>query len=758
MSSSGTLAEFLIKLGFKVDESSEKSVVASANSLKSTLTKALGAIGVTLSIAGIANFTSDSIEAASTAEQMQQKFDAVFTGIEDSADEWAGNLANSIGRSKNDIKTYMADIQNLLVGMGMEREAGAELTEQMVEAAINIASFNNIEDETAVNAMSKALMGETESAKTLGAVLNDNTIATAMNTLGITESFDALDEATKMQVRYQAIVNQSADALRTEDGVVGDAALSMDSYESKLRSFSAVLEDVKINVGTYLLPYATKLLSAVSNIMQEIRDFTEELTDANNAAFSLDGIVEGLTSALSALWTTIRNVASFIGSIVNRLGGLNNAIKLVGMTLAALAAYKAFSSMSTSVSGLISLVGKLNLKLLAIVAVIVAILLVIDDIRAFMNGEDSLIGSMIESNGGDADTLRDTLTSAFDNIKEAIDNIKQAFEDMAPSLEQAWSVISPILSTIAEISFAAVIATVTGLASALGPLINLFTDLVTLVTDFFSGDWDSLAEDFENIWDDLVDTVTGFVDGIFTTLNEMLGINLPTDMKTWATDMVDNFISGITGFLDKVKEVVSPVTDWIAGVLGHSTPKEGPLAGDDEWGTDFMQNFTTGIEGEESALQTVVNGAADILAGIGSGFVSGVNGIIGGITGNSIDVSEESESAVTVTSDSSASILQSIQETIETGLDLTLAQIDSAVTKLSKLTTTGNALLSAMSGTVTPPVEDITNTYYNVTQNISYSNTFNGDTTSNQTKAASKMKEAATDTTTYLANALAFGR
>ena len=43
----------------------------------------------------------------------------------------------------------------------------------MTSLALDIASFANQDEDVAVNAMTKAVMGESEAAKTLGAVLND---------------------------------------------------------------------------------------------------------------------------------------------------------------------------------------------------------------------------------------------------------------------------------------------------------------------------------------------------------------------------------------------------------------------------------------------------------------------------------------------------------------------------------------------------------------------------------------------------------
>lgn len=59
----------------------------------------------------------------------------------------------------------------------MTRQAGAEMAEQMTSLALDLASFGNMDETASVNAMTKAVMGESEAAKTLGAVLNDSTRA-----------------------------------------------------------------------------------------------------------------------------------------------------------------------------------------------------------------------------------------------------------------------------------------------------------------------------------------------------------------------------------------------------------------------------------------------------------------------------------------------------------------------------------------------------------------------------------------------------
>lgn len=69
---------------------------------------------------------------------MQNKFDVVFGETSDEVNQWAQDYSDAIGRNKDDIKAYLADQQNLLVGFGMTREAGAQLSEQMTTLALDL--------------------------------------------------------------------------------------------------------------------------------------------------------------------------------------------------------------------------------------------------------------------------------------------------------------------------------------------------------------------------------------------------------------------------------------------------------------------------------------------------------------------------------------------------------------------------------------------------------------------------------------------
>lgn len=683
-----TVRELMVAFGYDVDKASKNKVIKDANNLKGTLKSVLGTIGITISLAGVIKFGKDSLDAASNLEQMEMKFNTVFGEMEKAADQWASSFADSIGRSRTTIKTYMADNQNLLVGMGMARDQATEMTEQMVKAAIDLASFNNISDDDAVNAMSKALMGETESAKRLGAVLNENTIATAMETLGLRGKFDALDEATKMQVRYQAIMNQSQDS-------IGDAANSIDTYEGKLRAFNAKLNDVREIAGKFLLPYATKGLELLNKIVGKVQDFTEGLGDANEEGTAANRIMKGFETAADFAGRAIGKLVEYGRKAIDMVGGSENALRLLSVVIGAIMAYKIGGKILGFVQNLGSIskvLSGINVKALLIIGVIALLVLLVQDFISFLQGKDSIFGTLLEKAGLDADEVREKFKNFGAGIAETLGYIKAIAEPIISGLRSFWEQHGSAIMQGVNNVVSFIVAQLGTLASLVEPFISYWLNLFKGFFALLSGDTEGAMAAFQAAFESGLEFVHNLVIGWWNSIDELFG-GLPSKALTWGKDMLQNFINGITEKIGALKEKITSIGDTIAEKLHFSKPDNGPLADADKWTPDMMDLFTNGIESGKAKLKNAVVGVAGLIKGV----VTGEKG-------------------------------QGIQ---------TLAR-------------SATASQSTVGG--------ITNSNRSITQVLNFSNTFNGGDPETQRQASSQMNKNAHDASTYLADALAFGR
>lgn len=444
-----TIRDLVVKFGFDVDRSSERQAENSIKGIKNMATKLLGSIAVVFSVAKLTSLAKDCVQAASDVEEMENKFDVVFGEMRGEVDQWAKEFADSVGRNKNAIKRYLADQQNLLVGFGMAREEGAKLAEEMTSLALDIASFANQDEDVAVNAMTKAVMGESEAAKTLGAVLNDTTRAETMLAMGLTGNYNALDQLTKMQVNYNTILRQSPDA-------IGDCVRSMDSYEARQRQLSAAAAEFKEFIGGQLLPILAVFIGWITQGVKAATGFARAILldkEENNRLLKvferIHAVVKRLQPAMERFAQSIRSgisrAADTVKGIVGRLGGMDNLLKILAV---AAGAFLAAMNWGKVISGakmflkLISAIGKMfsvgGLKIAAVVLLVAALALIAEDFINFMKGNDSVIGYCFEKAGIDAEAMRQKIRDIWENLKIFFVGIWNAIKTAA----------APILATI----------------------------------------------------------------------------------------------------------------------------------------------------------------------------------------------------------------------------------------------------------------------------------------------------------------------
>lgn len=648
-----TIRDIGILFGYKVDQSSEQKVEGSIKSLKSMASKVLGAVGITLSVAGIKSAIDGCVEVASSIEEMQNKFDVVFGDMRNEVDKWAQEYSDAIGRNKNDIKTYLADQQNLLVGFGMTRQAGAEMAEQMTSLALDLASFGNMDETASVNAMTKAVMGESEAAKTLGAVLNDSTRAQAMATLGLKGTYDKLDQLTKMQVNYQAILQQSPDA-------IGDCQRSLDSYESTKKRYIAKLKEIKTIVGQFFLPTYQKILSIGAKGLTMIRDWLQKLTELTDKLGGSQRVLAILTAAFTAMLVAMN--LKKIGAAIN---GFTKLARAIGLG---------------------------HGKALAFFAVFLLLALVIEDFISFMRGDKSLLGTMLERAGVDCEKLRQNIVGVWTKIKQAIgyigegirnvvvpifegirtaavvafEEIQQAVAKVAPGIAQffkelssgkvdkkKWTdigesigriavgvvaviaavkgisaifgvittVISVVKAVISVIKLAFVVAksiitvikvvgaVISVLASAFGPVILAIAAAIAIGVLLWKN-WDKIREAAGNLLEGIKATIGNVRDAIVTGIQAAIDwiTSLPAEALKWGSDIIDGIVSGIQSAVGRVGEAVKGVADKIKSFLGFSEPEDGPLSDFHTYMPDMIDLMASGITSGKKKVKDALEG------------------------------------------------------------------------------------------------------------------------------------------------------
>lgn len=154
----------------------------------------------------------------------------------------------------------------IITGFGVAGDKAAFMSKNLTQLGYDLASFYNIDSESAMQKVQSGISGELEPLRRLGYDLSVARLEQERLNLGIDKSVSSMTQAEKSQLRYYAMMTQVTQ-------VQGDMARTLENPANMLRVLRAELEQAARAVGNIFIPILTKVLPiviAVANALQEI--------------------------------------------------------------------------------------------------------------------------------------------------------------------------------------------------------------------------------------------------------------------------------------------------------------------------------------------------------------------------------------------------------------------------------------------------------------------------------------------------------
>ena len=243
----------------------------SANNMSNAFTSMIGKVTAAFSVAKIGqallNFGKDALEAASDLQEVQNVVDVTFGRSAKDIDAWAKTATSSFGLTETQAKRYASTLGAMMKSSGM---AGSEITKMSTDLAglaADMASFYNLDFDTAFQKISSGISGETQPLKQLGinmSVANLNAFALSQ---GLEKTFEQMDSGEQTMLRYQYIMSATADAQ-------GDFSRTSDGYANSMRLLETNIDKIKEKLGQFLIGPAAEALTWVNDFMGKL--FPEE--------------------------------------------------------------------------------------------------------------------------------------------------------------------------------------------------------------------------------------------------------------------------------------------------------------------------------------------------------------------------------------------------------------------------------------------------------------------------------------------------
>lgn len=545
--------------------------------LKST-GESLSGIGKSLMplTGAIAGVGLASIKASADAGEMQSKFKTVFGEISKEAENWANTYADAIGRSKYEVQEAIANQADLYTGMGMTSKEALELSKNATSLAYDLASFNNTTDSQAIEAMTKAMMGETESMKMLGVNLSETIMEQSEFVKSTGKSWKEMTLAEKATARYHEALKQSPNAF-------GDAERTAMSFTNQMKAMKGNFEELGVAIGNTIVPLLEPLVIQFNNMLSGITKLAEENP-------KLVGTLVAVAGALAV----IPPILFLVGKGMALFAGLSaGAVTAIGVAVGALA-----------------VLGTAFLPLEEIIPSVT------EKFGSFMSNLVTKIVEKLPEFTAKAIEIINALLNGFVNNFPIL---LQGFITIIGQLIQGiWTLLPQFLSSAGEIIGALFNGLVTNAPKLVGKIADIMVQLISKIAQnlpqFLQKGIELVTKMISGIGQKMPQIVSKIFQMISNCLQE-IGKRLPEFMKKG----MEIVLKVIDGLWKNKGQILKAIGDLIKGVINSAG---NAIKGFLDIGKNIVNNIKQGISGAWNGLTSWVSGKLKNIPVIGGLFRS----------------------------------------------------------------------------------------------------------------------------------------
>ena len=609
----GKLAAFLKKplkpqVKPEVDAQAHQKVVSALKGIRSMAVKTLGVIGIGFSfvrmneLAEEFNGVNDMIRNATRdlgdQAEIQQKILAVSGEIRSSYQDTAKIVSNLVQESPDlfgsvdEAAEFAALTTKLFKSTGKSQEEINGLQE-----AINKSFAKGIVDSETINQLyEKAPDAINMIAESLGVAKEDLSKMATDGTLKVADLKNAF-------VSNADVINRKFDEL---DFSISDALLNIRNqwgyWLDQINSTTGLTK----NIGKFMVEAFSKGMAGLHKMIGYVERLAKLVGGYGNLLKLVAAIAAGIFVALKA-----DKIIGFLKTAKSTLGGIGSLLKVA------------------------------NLKIMAIAAVVAALLLIVDDFINFMKGNNSVIGSLFEKAGIDADKARKAIQAAWDFLTgfllSAWKNIKKVGGAFFDGLRAFWERWGGQITSIFSSLWKLVLAIFTGSSDSLSgrakkladALSGIFTRLKAVAVAIFNAlkvFWDTwggqISNQFRILWNFLGGLLTAFLTVVQGVIDLIRGV-LTGDWET-AWQGIKTIFEGLwMGIVNNFMAIWATLYNWFGNIINaiRDTLVNGFNAVTEfmtslpekalQWGRDFMDGLVGGIQEKIGAVTDAVSGVAD---------------------------------------------------------------------------------------------------------------------------------------------------
>lgn len=462
----------------------------------------------------------------------------------------------------------------------------------------DLAAFYGGDVQTALDAISAGLRGESEPLRQYGVLLDDATLKARAMSMGIFDGTGTLTQQQRVLAAQAEILAQTTDAQ-------GQAGREADTFDGQLKRLNAGWESVVTTIGQLFLPIATQVVSFLNaNVIPAVQGFFNALQTGDFGGFisSLasvrDGLIRNIANALPEIIpAVVGGVLSLITTLADVIPQVvDTVVQMVPLILAGILA-----AIPQLIAGVLNVLDRiveaipviLPQLVTAVVGLIpVIITALISAIPLLINGAIALFMAIVQA------------------IPMIVTQLIQALVDLLPVLVNALATLIPALINGAVSLFTAIVSAIPIIIPA---LINGVVDLLPVLISTIIGLIPILIQAAVQLFTALIDAIPVIIPALIDTLIEVgpklveAIIGIIPQLFDAGQAIIQGLIDGIGSMFGAIGDAVGGIMDYIGGFFPHSPAKRGPFSGSG-WtglkasGGALYDQFVSGFDGQDPTL------------------------------------------------------------------------------------------------------------------------------------------------------------
>ena len=211
----------------------------------------------------------EAISAASDLAEVQNVVDVTFGDGAKQIESWAKTAGRQFGLTETQAKKFTSTIGAMMKSAGMSGDEIVEMSTDLAGLAADMASFYNLDFETAFQKIRSGISGETEPLKQLGVNMSVANLEAFALEKGITKSFNAMSQSEQTMLRYQYLMKATADAQ-------GDFSRTADGFANATRRVETALDTIRTKGGGLLMTIIEPITTGLAGLLESVTAQPEE--------------------------------------------------------------------------------------------------------------------------------------------------------------------------------------------------------------------------------------------------------------------------------------------------------------------------------------------------------------------------------------------------------------------------------------------------------------------------------------------------